>query len=76
MVPRQKTEKYQETICRTVAEKQIRKETVCVPVRETREIQVPVRQLVAKIVDVTVAVTPVCVTPMCPKCVPACRPCK
>jgi hypothetical protein len=70
LVPKQKTETYQETVCRTVAEKRIRTETVCVPVREIHDIQVPVRRLVPKTVDVKVAVTPVCVVPTCPKCVP------
>lgn len=58
-VPRPKTETYCETVIRRVAEKRIVKECVDVPVCVTREIQVRVRHLVPKTVEV--AVRPVCV---------------
>jgi len=68
-VPRQKTESYCETVYRRVAEKQIRKETVCVPVCTTREVQVQVRRLVPKTVEVQVALQPVCCVPTLRKAV-------
>jgi YTV protein len=62
-VPRQKTESYTETVYRRVAEKQIRKETVCVPVCTTREVPVRVCRLVPKTVEVQVAMQPVYCVP-------------
>lgn len=68
-VPRQKTESYSETVYRRVAEKQIRKETVCVPVCTTCDVQVRVRRLVPKTVEVQVALQPVCRVPTLRKAV-------
>ena len=66
-VPREKCETYNVTVVRRVAVKRIVKECFDVPVCTTREVQVRVRKLVPKTVDVQVAVRPVCAV-----CAPAC----
>jgi|HubBroStandDraft_6_1064221.scaffolds.fasta_scaffold02609_2 hypothetical protein len=62
-VPRQRTETYNETVYHRVAVKRICKETVCVPVCTTRDVQVRVCRLLPKTVEVQVAATPVCYGP-------------